>query len=190
MLFEKKAEPIKEKGEVVGVELGFRKLAVLSDGQIVGKELKAEIKRFYGRKKGHLIIKEFINRESKKIDFSNIKTLVVEKLRNVKKNKRGLFTHHTNRLLSHRAYRHARFRLEMLCEENRVQIVEINPKGTSKACNRCGRRGIRRDERFVCRTCGRKVDADYNAACNIRDLRNPQGAYGPLLEAALNIPYG
>ncbi|MHA1605484.1 MAG: zinc ribbon domain-containing protein [Candidatus Freyarchaeota archaeon] len=190
VFFKKEAEPVKEKGVIVGLDLGFRKLATLSDGQTVGKELKSEIMKFYKRKRSHLIIKEFINRELKKIDFSKIRILVVERLRNVKKNKRGVFTHHANRLLSHWAYRHALSRLAMLCEENRVQIAEVEPRGTSKACNRCGSRGIRWDERFVCPRCGWKVDADYNAALNIRDCFISQGGYGPLPESHLDISFG
>jgi IS605 OrfB family transposase len=196
VFFEKEAAEVKGTGEIVGVDLGFRKLATLSDGQIVGGEIKKEIIKFYKRKKSHLIIKELINRELKKINLSNIRTLVVERLKNVKKNKgkkaeRGKrLSRYANRLLSHWAYRHALSRLGMLCEENRVQIVEINPRGTSKVHNKCGRRGIRRDERFVCLACGDKVDADYNAACNIRDLWIAQGGYGPLPESHLNISCG
>jgi len=70
VFFEKDTEPVKEEGDIVGLDLGFRKLATLSDGQIVGKELKSEIMKFYKRKRSHLIIKELINRELKKIDFS------------------------------------------------------------------------------------------------------------------------
>lgn len=196
VFFEKDAEPIKEKGEAVGLDLGFRKLAVLSDGQIVGKDLKVKIEGIYKRNKSHLIIKELINRELKKIDFSNIRTLVVERLRNVKKNKgkkakKGKrFSRHANRLLSHWAYRHALSRLGMLCEENRVQIAEQNPRGTSKVHNKCGKRGIRRGETFVCPTCGDKVDADYNAACNIRDFWIAQGVYGPLSRNHLGVSSG
>ncbi len=196
VFFEREAEPMKDKGKVVGLDLGFRKLAVLSDGQIVGKELKEKITRFYKRKKSHQIISEVVNHNLKLIPFSNIQTLVVERLKNVKKGRgkkarRGKrFSRHANRLLSHWAYRHARARLSILCEENRVQLVEVNPRGTSKVCNRCGKRGIRRDERFVCSACGWKVDADYNAACNIRDRWIAQGEYGPLPENHLTIPSG
>ena len=196
VFFEKDVETLKEAGEVVGLDLGFRKLAVLSDGQIVGKELKKEITKIYKRDKSHLIIAELINRELKKIDFTNIKTLVVENLKNVKKGrgkkaKKGKrFSRYANRLLAHWAYHRALTKLEMLCEENRVQIAGVNPRGTSKACNRCGSKGIRRNERFVCPACGNKDDADHNASCNIRDRFITQGVYGPLSENHLNIPSG
>ncbi len=196
VFFEKDAGPVKEAGAVVGLDLGFRKLAVLSDGQIVGKELKTGITKFYKRKKSHLIISELINQELKKIDFANIKTLVVEDLKNVKKGKgkkgkKGKkFSRYANRLLSHWAYHRALSKLGMLCEENRVQIAGVNPRGTSKACNKCGSRGIRRDERFVCQACGNKDDADNNAACNIRDCFITQGVYGPLPQNHLDVPFG
>jgi len=196
VFFEKRDEPVKEFGEVIGLDLGFRKLAVLSDGQIVGKALKREITTFYKRKRSHLIISELINHELKRIDFSNVKTLVVEDLKDVKrgkgrKAKKGKrFSRYANRLLAHWAYHRALTRLEMLCEENRVQIAGVNPRGTSKACNKCGSKGIRRDERFVCPACGNKDDADHNAACNIRDRFITQGVYGPLSENHLDVPFG
>lgn len=162
----------------------------------MGSELKGEITRLYKRKKSHLIISARINQELKKIDFSYIKTLVVEDLKNVKKGKgrkakRGKrFSRYANRLLAHWAYHRALTKLEMLCEENRVQIARVNPRGTSKACNRCGSKGIRRNERFVCPACGNKDDADHNASCNIRDRFISQGVYGPLSENHLDIPSG
>ena len=196
VFFEKEAESVKGEGEVVGLDLGFRKLAVLSDGQIVGKELKRDITKIHKRKKSHLVIAELINHELKKIDFSKIKTLVVEDLKNVKrgrgkKAKKGKrFSRYANRLLAHWAYHRALTKLEMLCEENRVQIAGVNPRGTSKACNRCGSKGIRRNERFVCPTCGNKDDADHNASCNIRDRFITQGVYGPLSKNRLDVPSG
>ncbi len=71
--------------------------------------------------------------------------------RKAKKGKR--FSSYANRLLSHWAYHRALTKLGMLCEEKRVQIAGVNPRGTSKACNKCGNKGIRRDERFVCPVC-------------------------------------
>lgn len=196
VFFEKDAEPVKANGNVVGLDLGFRKLAVLSDGQIVGKELKAAITRYHKRKKSHLITSELIDYELKQIDFSNIKTLVIEDLKNVKKGKgrkakKGKkFSRYANRLLAHWAYHRARTKLGMLCEENRVLIASVYPRGTSKACNKCGSIGIRRDERFVCNACGNKGDADHNAACNIRDRFIAQGVYGPLPLSHLDVPFG
>lgn len=191
VFFEKDDSTLKDKGDTVGLDIGYRKLAVLSDGQVIEPHLKDVITKFYKRKKSHHIVKEHINRELKKIDFSNIKILVVEDLKNVKKNskkknKKGKFirkfNRHTNRLLSNWAYRHILCRLEMLCAENRVLNAKYDPCGTSEACNQCKIRdkASRKDEQYDCVHCGWKVDADYNAALNIRDFYLAQGQYGAL----------
>lgn len=192
VFFEKEKPPIKKNGEVVGLDCGYRKLAVLSDKQVVGKDMEGTVTHFYKRKKSHLIVGEYINHELKKIDFSNVKILVVEDLKNVKKNKKGKFTHHVNRLLSNWAYRQALDKLEMLCEENRVQIARVNPRYSSQVCNRCKVRdkASRKNERYECHHCGWKVDADYNAALNIRDFWIAQGQYGALPENRFAVSGG
>ena len=192
VFFEKERLPLKENGNIVGLDCGYRQLAVLSDEQVVGGDMKNNVTHFHKRKKSHLIIGDYINRELKKIRFDNIKTLVVEDLKNVKKNKKGRFSRHVNRLLSNWAYRQVLDKLEMLCEENRVQLARINPRYTSQVCNNCKVRdkANRKDERYECHHCGWKVDADYNAALNIRDFWLAQGQYGALSENRFAIPSG
>ncbi|MEA3254562.1 MAG: transposase [Candidatus Altiarchaeota archaeon] len=192
VFFEKEKPPVKNEGDVVGLDCGYRKLAVLSDTQLVGRDMKDRVDHFYRRSKSHLIVGDFINHELNKIDFSNIKTLVVEDLKNVKKNKKGRFSRHVNRLLSNWAYRQVLDKLEMLCEENRVQLARIDPRYTSQVCNNCKVRdkANRKNERYECRHCGWKVDADYNAALNIRDFWLAQGQYGALSENHFTIPSG
>ena len=192
VLFEKNILENKPDGEIVGLDCGYRKLAVLSNGQMVGTQLKAQITTFYKRKKSHKIIADYIHHELKKIDFTTIKILVVEDLLNVKKNKKRKFTCHTNRLLSNWAYRLTLNKLEMLCNENRVQIAYRHPAYTSQVCNHCKVRDktSRKDERYECHHCGRKVDADYNASMNIRDFWLVQGQYGVLSETYFGVPNG
>lgn len=192
VFFEKEKQPMKDEGIVVGLDCGYRKLAALSDKQVVGGDMKDTVNRFYKRRKSHLIVGDYINHQLKKIDFSNIKTLVVEDLRNVKKNKKGKFTRHINRLLSNWAYRQVLDKLGMLCKENRVQLARIDPRYTSQVCNNCKVRekANRKNERYECRHCGWKVDADYNAALNIRDFWLAQEQYGVLPENQFAIPGG
>ena len=80
VFFEKKAPHVKNNGKIVGLDCGYRKLAVLSDDQIVGVDMKSTVDTFYKRKKSHLIVGDYINHELKKINFDNIKLLVVEDL--------------------------------------------------------------------------------------------------------------
>jgi IS605 OrfB family transposase len=51
-----------------------------------------------------------------------------------------------------------------------IEVVLIDPKGTSQECYRCGQKGKRDGVKFVCtngQTCGKLSDADQNAAKNI-----------------------
>jgi hypothetical protein len=47
----------------------------------------------------------------------------------------------------------------------------INPAYTSQFCHSCGAFGKRTGKIFTCKTCG-TMDADYNAACNIKDRKS------------------
>lgn len=196
VFFEQETPDIKT-GSVEGVDLGYNKLAVLSNGQILGPELKQMIQKYYHRKNSHQIIGDYINHELKKIDLTNISILIMEDLKNVKY--KSKLSRHTNRLLSHWAYRQALDKLGMIVEENRVRPCKYNPKYTSQVCNACFRKLIkagntyeealkgarkksnRKNERYECR-CGWKVDADYNASLNIRDFGLLNGVYGPVVE--------
>lgn len=51
-----------------------------------------------------------------------------------------------------------------------IEVRKINPKNTSKRCSCCGNleEGQRIDQaHFVCKSCGAKLNADYNASRNI-----------------------
>lgn len=189
-LFEKEKPEPKINGQVVGLDIGYRKLAVLSDGQIIGKNIEQTIYRYHKRKNSHQIVKEEINRLIKQIDFSQMSVLVVEDLLNLKKNKRGKFHHHTNRLFSNWAYRQALTRIEQLCEENRVLNPKIYPYATSQVCNHCKVRDkrSRKNERYECIHCGQKDDADYNAAMNIRDFWQLLEVYGLQCKNLYKLP--
>jgi putative transposase len=51
-------------------------------------------------------------------------------------------------------------------------LIEVNPAYTSQTCSRCGcvRKKNRKDQaHYVCKDCGLKINADYNAAINIKN---------------------
>jgi len=82
-------------------------------------------------------------------------------------------------------------------QEYSLAIAEVEPRGTSKNCSRCGLAGKRRRHQFTCPSCGHAEHADVNAARNIRnrytvsrhggdpsvspEARNPSGNAGKLL---------
>nr|WP_217493284.1 zinc ribbon domain-containing protein [Haladaptatus sp. W1] len=64
--------------------------------------------------------------------------------------------------------------------EHDVQVVQVDPRNTSKQCSTCGftHDDNRSGEAFVCQKCGCENHADYNAAKNIglQYLRRRQNA--------------
>jgi len=57
-------------------------------------------------------------------------------------------------------------------QERGIAVVKIDPRHTSQTCSKCGyqhRSNRRSQSLFLCRTCGYCLNADLNAAQNIRD---------------------
>ena len=85
-IFEKEAEPLKQEGKSIGLDCGYKKLLVSSEGQIIGKELEQIYEKISKKKQGSKAFKraliernnkinEVINKE---VDLSNVKHVVVE----------------------------------------------------------------------------------------------------------------
>jgi IS605 OrfB family transposase len=68
------------------------------------------------------------------------------------------------------AYGQLLFFIGYKAEAQGMSVIEVDPKGTSKGCSRCGHvaAGNRRGNLFRCRACGFTHHADSNAALNIR----------------------
>lgn len=57
-------------------------------------------------------------------------------------------------------------------QERGIQVVKIDPRHTSQTCSKCGyqhRSNRRSQSLFLCRQCGYQLNADLNAAYNIRE---------------------
>jgi len=57
-------------------------------------------------------------------------------------------------------------------QERGIHVERVDPRHTSQMCSRCGyqhRSNRRSQSLFLCRKCGYQLNADYNAAKNIRD---------------------
>ena len=73
--------------------------------------------------------------------------------------------------------------LEQKCLQNERIFVRVNPKNTSRTCNKCGHteKGNRISQsEFKCISCGYTNNADVNAAKNIRDKAFSQGRTTPV----------
>ncbi len=188
LIFEKEKLPLKENGNILGLDLGFRNLFATSDKELIGTELKAQIVKSGKRRKSfHYFIDTEINRIIKTMDFSNVKTLVLEELKNVKRGNRCFkyhksfhihttrkkFSRRVNRLLSFWHYARATERLQMICEEQGIGLVFKDPYKTSQRCPSCGKidRKNRNGEIFKCINCEYKEHADIVGALNLKSLQ-------------------
>ena len=174
-MFELYPIPKKNKGEVVGVDIGKTEVLNLSNDHKStadkdGHDLNTILNKIARRKKGSKGFKRacehrnnYIRWCCNQIDFSNIKTLNKEKILNLRSGKR------TNRVMSHWTYTVISDKILDLVRENGVHLHEMNPAFTSMRCSKCGWtcKANRRGKKFVCKCCGNTMDADKNASINI-----------------------
>ena len=62
--------------------------------------------------------------------------------------------------------------IEWKALQKNIKIININPAYTSQICHICDGFGIRNGENFTCECCRNKMDADVNAARNIKKRKN------------------
>jgi putative transposase len=190
VFFEKEAPAIKTKGTQLGVDLGYKKLIACSDGSTFGEDLTKIYEKISNKKQGSRNFKQAlierdhqVNRSVKQLPLKDVRLLVAEALKNIKKGVRGKKTKEFNNRLSRWTYPKVLGRLQMLCEETGVEFIQVNPAYTSQTCSKCGLvdKNSRKGEQFLCTGCGMGLDADVNAAKNILQ----RGAYSPPSQRAL-----
>lgn len=173
LILEKEKAPLREAGRVIGIDRGFRKAFVTSDGQEIGAELKDLIKRKGKRSKSsYHHIKTEMFRALKQLRLDGVKAIVLEDLRYIKRGKRGTFSRHVNRLLSFWSTARAVEWLKCRCEELGIRVIFVSPYKTSQRCSTCGKIDSknRKGEKFQCVRCGHEDCADHNAAENLEFL--------------------
>ena len=168
---------VKQKtvGKAVGLDTGIKKLAVLSTGQVIGKELEQKMEKIARKKQGSkafgraLIERdEYINREIKKIDLADLMAVVVENLKNLHHGKKKFRKQFRNKF-QRWTYSYFLNRLQQFCEVGGVHCHRVDPAYTSQQCSECKavHKESRNGEMFKCVSCGHTVDADFNASLNI-----------------------
>lgn len=173
LIFEKKCPEPRREGKVIGIDRGFRKAFVISDGQEIGVELRDQIRRKGKRSKtSYYHIRTELFRCLKGLKLEGVKMIVLEDLRYIKHGKRGTFSRQVNRLLSFWSLTRAVGWLRCHCQELGVRIKYVSPYKTSQRCHSCGKidRRNRKGERFRCMSCGHEDDADHNASKNLETL--------------------
>jgi IS605 OrfB family transposase len=165
-----------KEGKALAVDIGVNKLLVDSNNYRYGTKVKqvcARVRRCKPGSKGRLKAsrarKDYINYSVKQLPWGNLGVLGIEDLKNLKKGKKPGRGKKFRKAIAPWTYRQAITRIEQLAQENRVLLVTVNPKNTSRTCPRCGlvAKENRRGENFLCVDCNYSADSDFVGAQNI-----------------------
>jgi len=170
-----KPKPKNTAKKTKGLDIGYRKLITDSDGSFYGTEIKALTQKAAKKKQGSKAdkrareeIKSYIGKAVKEaVDGDS--NVIIEDLKNLKKNKKGKWSKKVNRLFNYWSYALTIQRLINRAEVVGVQCRSVDPSYTSQTCPSCGHvdKLNRKGERFACQVCDFKGDADVVGATNI-----------------------
>lgn len=187
-------EPLTEIGGVLGVDMGVVNIATDSDGNNYTssavervrvrnnynrrrlqkkwtRSARRRLKRIAGREsnfrrnENHRISKELVLRAK-----GTGRGIALEDLKGIRE-RTTVRRKDRNKRLSW-SYHQLRAFIEYKARLAGVPVIAVDPRNTSRTCNECGHcdKGNRKDqESFCCLQCGHSVNADQNAARNIRD---------------------
>src|SRR5260221_5026498 len=105
-------------------------------------------------------------------------TIVLENLKNIRdtskmgRGKKDSKKRDNKRRLHSWSFAQLNFFVEYKAEVRGIRVVKIDPRHTSQTCSKCGhqaRTNRRSQSVFHCRSCGYQLNADPNAAHNIRE---------------------
>jgi putative transposase len=98
-------------------------------------------------------------------------TIVIENLTDIRKRTKQRNREQRRRLHSW-SFAQVRGFIEYKAQERGLKVVAIDPRHTSQTCSKCGyqsRSNRSSQAEFRCRECGYELNADLNAAYNIRN---------------------
>ena len=176
----------KDSGVKVGADQGLLTCVSLSDGQTTGDMIisaprKGEADRtitvnldtitdkLARKKKGSNAFKRaqverknYINYALKRLDYTEIKEIGLEKITNIN------YGHNTSRKMKHWSNPEIVTRLAQVAEEFGVRINLQSNAYRSQRCSGCGHvlKKARKGKLYICPICGLVIDADFNAARN------------------------
>ncbi len=176
--------------EVLGIDLGIRNFAVLSNKIFIKPNKIRAIKRNYAylRKrlqskgtqsaKRHLkalsgcerrFQRDYNHILSKKIVNMDYGAFALEGLKGIRNGRKGRIF---NRMRSNWAYFQFRQFLTYKAENRGKQVILVDPRYTSQRCSKCGfvHKSNRNKGIFHCKSCGFHISSDYNASLNISQI--------------------
>lgn len=183
VFFEKNPPSERKVGKTIGIDCGYKELAVTSDGQHLDDGLENVYEKISRKQQGSKAFKRalkerdnLINSSINKLQLSNVREIVVEDLKNVKKRSKGKIRKKFNNKLQRWSYPKVLRKLHHMAEELGIIFTKVNPAYTSQKCCKCGAidKSNRKGKIYKC-ACGNEIDADFNAAINLSHM----GAYSP-----------
>jgi transposase len=166
----------REGADVIGIDVGIRKLIATSDEQAIGedwRQLAARVRRrrpgSKGKWRARIARDHYINHAVKQLPWHRLWAIGFEDLKGLKRGKSQSRGKHFRIAAAPWTYRRVRQRIESLARENRVLPIAVDPRGTSRTCPACGKddRRNRTGEMFRCIACDHKGDADFIGARNV-----------------------
>jgi IS605 OrfB family transposase len=181
--------------DVIGVDLGIKQLATTSDNELYSGEIVEKKRQKYSSHRHKLQkkntrnakrrIKQIGNKEARfRKDVNHcISKKIVEKAKGTNcaislENLTGINNRTTvrksqkNQRMSWSFYQLKTF-IKYKAEEQGITVIEVDPRNTSRTCNKCkycDKRNRKNQSDFQCLNCGYIENADYNASLNIREL--------------------
>jgi len=172
-------QEVKKTGNMIGCDIGLNNVYSFNnkvtsypnlqnfDLPVIHKRICKTKPNSIGCRKARNFRDNYIRESINQINFSNIKTLVIEDIKYLRYKKKR-----QSRYLKSWRYALIFSKLESRCEEEGITIIKVNPCNTSRRCFKCGwvsvdNRNKINVKKFKCCKCKYKNDADINAAKNI-----------------------
>jgi putative transposase len=179
------APEVKQPQGSLGVDLGFNRVAVTSDGKFHtaknirhkkscykrtrrslqangGKSAKRALQRVSGRERrfvadtNHCVSKQIVAD-----DRANNQRIVLEDLNGIRETSKAKCVHKWSFAELQEMIRYKAARAG-------VEVVDVSPRYTSQTCSRCLHLGVRPNQSsFYCRDCGYQINADLNGAKSV-----------------------
>jgi len=166
----------RDRGDVIGIDVGITKLIATSEGQLIGRDwrdVSAQVRRrrpgSKGKRRARIARNEYINRAVKQLPWHRLRAIGYENLNGLKRGRSKTRGKNFRKAAAPWTYRRVRQRIECLAAENRVLPFAVDSRGTSRTCPVCGKddRRNRKGEVFRCVACDHTGDADIVGARNV-----------------------
>lgn len=197
---ESKAADTRKEGGALGVDFGLVHLFTTSDGQTLGTKSMKQLRRLDRKLTRHAaklqrqglkvkgdhthdklvkqiqgLVKNEVGRLLNQMSKKDIKEIVFEDL----DFRFGGLSKTTNRVLTKAGLSTIKAKQERLRELDGIKVTKVDPAYTSQMCSNCGYvsdKNRLNQREFRCGCCGLSINADVNAAKNIRSRRSRSGS--------------